>query len=380
MQVCYPVFSRLAVAFGMPPAFSELLPTFGYKTADADGLFQLCFSYFQEVSFCAAPPSLKDQLGEYHICYNIRYVELNGCGGKNPWSFRNFGVLHSLRPSSSGGDSSCWLLISIPPEVRARLKQQVNRDDNQRQLLWHAYLLGAMQHNWRFYINFLAEQYREISTSVLVSSFSIKNKTGLTSDLTTSESLRAVHTQAHKALCILRSYGNVSQGVIAHARGLRQLKLIRQDDARAVISSGASTPDGDHGGTHLPAGGAIEILRIHGPGGIIGTVQDKLRNLERNLADSKVQQQSLVSLSRRLSQDSGVTRAVTVVSLAYASAGLVAALFESNLIETSSPVSAFTVNKDMWIFVLAALSFTFLTVLGVWALEASQKRKVRGIQ
>ncbi|KAK4223975.1 hypothetical protein QBC38DRAFT_34163 [Podospora fimiseda] len=378
LQTSFDIFSRLAEAFNMPTAFFEPLSTFGHRTNDTDGVFQSCFSSFQELSLCVTP-NLQDQLD---ICYNMRYVELNNRGGKSPWSCRNFGVLHSLRPSS--GESS-WLLISVPPSVRARLKDQINGDIHV-QVLWHAHLFGAMLHNWRFYINFLAEQYREISASVDISSLSVKSKMGITFETTTSEALRSIYKEVHKALCILRSYGNVSQGILTHTRGLRKRKLIRQEDVVAMTTALRRLTettqihmcqlDGLLKSCELTAQAIFQLQNSQS----IGTVQDRLQNMEKNLGDAAVQQQYLVSLIRGLSEDSGVTRAVTVVSLAYASAGLIAALFDSSLVEPSSPVTAFSINKDMWIFVLAALSFTFLTMLGVWGLDRSQRRKIRAIK
>jgi hypothetical protein len=48
------MFGSLATALEMPPTFFELLTTFGYKTTDTDGVFQACFSCFQE-DICRNP-------------------------------------------------------------------------------------------------------------------------------------------------------------------------------------------------------------------------------------------------------------------------------------------------------------------------------------
>jgi hypothetical protein len=55
-----------------------------------------------------------------------------------------------------------------------------------------------------------------------------------------------------------------------------------------------------------------------------GKLQEKLTRVGDNLEDASAQWRHLISLNKRLNEDSAVTRFATVISLVYASAGAVA--------------------------------------------------------
>ncbi|MCJ1239935.1 hypothetical protein MMC14_007934 [Varicellaria rhodocarpa] len=86
---------------------------------------------------------------------------------------------------------------------------------------------------------------------------------------------------------------------------------------------------------------------------------------------------SMLSLSKETSIDSRATRIAAFISLAYLPAGVVAAIFNSNLVDLGqSGQSGFVVRKEMWIFVLLTVGLSWITLMAWWILERKQKSSI----
>ncbi|KAK3988015.1 hypothetical protein QBC44DRAFT_399293 [Cladorrhinum sp. PSN332] len=416
LRLTYSMFSTMAAAMRIPPDFFDLLTTFGYRTADTDAVYQASFSSFQDGTYT----TFRDR---FDLCYNLRYVDLNERSSKDPWSFRNFAVLHMGSHDKllgSTGFSGNWLFVSLPLSMKNYIQQRMRDNSNGKsedhQLLWHAYIFGAMLGNWRSYLNFLDEMHQQILKGVRLSAFKTKSGKGLESkgstiDVMQCQQLESLHARIQKALCILRSYSNLVRGVMHHARGLQKqggitiqlvqvlsVALRRHSD---IIAGHIRHLEGLLASSNFTMQSIFHLRESHAS----AMLEEKMQHLGNNLDAATTLWQRLVTLNRRFTQDSGATRIATIVALMYSSAGIVAvstnepkttgygvitfntltltfrdvqAVFNSNLIEVSSADTSFSVRgKEMSIFVASAASLVFLTMLYIWVCERKEQRKLQ---
>lgn len=182
------------------------------------------------------------------ICCNIRYVDLNGRSGSDPWSFRNFAVLNSYYVT---GESN-WVLVCVPTSARDFLRRKLEEKHAYPQIFWHAYLMGAVLWNWRHYINFLEDHYQKVvstsfpfisklrfissakSKTVTLSRYGDQDRPDAALELLTSQPLRSVQTKLQRSLCILQSYSSISNGIEVHIRELNRRQQIRDEEAQLV--------------------------------------------------------------------------------------------------------------------------------------------------
>ncbi|KAK4457375.1 hypothetical protein QBC42DRAFT_279268 [Cladorrhinum samala] len=408
LRLSYPMFTTVAAALFIPPAFFDLLTTFGHRAAETDAVYQASFSSFQDGTHAT------ESRDRFDLCYNLRYVELNERSEGDPWSFRNFAVLHACSlgshvdaetwGSETKGCPDSWILVSIPPPMRDYMQHMLRESREQEskghQILWHAHLVGAMLGNWRSYLNFLDETHQQIVDNVTLSTLRTrKTPSGkavlsgglvdgqLELDVRKCQDLGYLHSRIQKALCILRSYGGVLGGIMCHARGLRKQGRISNDVVQAlsvalnrhgdIVAGHIRHAEGLLASSNFTAQSIFHLRESHGS----ARLEEKMEQLGKSLEAAGTLWERMVALNKQFTRDSGATRMAALVALVYSSAGMVASIFNSNLIQASSPQNEFFVRgKEMVIFVSSAFSLVFLTMLYMWVSERREQRKLQNLK
>jgi hypothetical protein len=99
------------------------------------------------------------------ICYNIRYLELNGRNRGTPWSVRQTGVYQQL---SNAGTERRWVFLQPSDYILERIKLSLQQQDqtsvkcNGRQVHIHFVIISAAIRNWGLYTEYIHQQIREL--------------------------------------------------------------------------------------------------------------------------------------------------------------------------------------------------------------------------
>lgn len=91
------------------------------------------------------------------LCYNIRYFEQHGRDLEDPWSCRQSAVHHSF---STASEQSTWVIIQAPEAFK------VVSDWGQHFMSLHIGYLRAGIANWRQYLEYFAQRFRNLVSRV----------------------------------------------------------------------------------------------------------------------------------------------------------------------------------------------------------------------
>jgi hypothetical protein len=97
------------------------------------------------------------------ICYNIRFVELNGRNRGDPWSLRRAGVYHQIR--SENGQSR-WIFLNLPQKLRDWMQNILDDFKRceyvQRHFRIHMTVLCFTAQGWPGYVQDLSDRLDEL--------------------------------------------------------------------------------------------------------------------------------------------------------------------------------------------------------------------------
>jgi len=85
---------------------------------------------------------------------------MHGRDRKDPWSFRNLAVYQRL----VGANQADWLFISLPSPMRDHLEERFSNMEScePHSILGHVYILTTSIRNWRWYLNYLEDEFKEL--------------------------------------------------------------------------------------------------------------------------------------------------------------------------------------------------------------------------
>ncbi|KAE8383107.1 hypothetical protein BDV26DRAFT_304010 [Aspergillus bertholletiae] len=344
---------RLINTYGIDATLLDLVVSFGDKPKSSD-------------SGQGAMTVRQQEDGSYDMQYLFAYADQSAAHGDIPWTIRQTCVFHRYNPAGSG---NLWIFLHARP--RSKMQQQIEAEITSQYAgvskSWysmHLLVLSAYIGNWRWCIRSVGEQIEKTIDIALTLDLSKSNndKDGLIRLLTPQylgDKLLPISSRLQVALetiCKLEEMNTFFQS----------RALATDDDARRFAGEMAYYKTSIEG--YLKS---VEVLegKVKGISDLLAVALSLKGQTVANQINDK-----MLQLTTEAFDDNATVRVVTIVTLIYLPASFVSTLLGMNLFDFGDSAGGFTISKQFWIFIVAAVPLTMLT-LGTWYIIT--KRQVR---
>jgi hypothetical protein len=308
---------------------------------------------------------------------------MHGRGGQDPWSFRNFAVYHRHH----GLNRSNWIFINLPQALKNHIEEifRLSKDKNTGQELWHLCFLKFCVGKWRKYINHLEGRLQKIMKAVSYVRLVSDGRADYHLDFSSAQKLGFLRRKLERSMIILRSYERLANTLLRTSTFLYEQRE-HDNNKRAYFEDSLKGQLSIAKGHRLKiqtlltscdaaASMLMHFLSLRND----GVLFENNKNLHNTIEISRQNTETIAWLSQQSSGDAHGTKITTMISMAYAPAALIAAIFSSDLIEIGSigGNNIFTVRKEFWIFIVLVMALTMVTLGANWFLERQQGRRLR---
>ncbi|KAB8208458.1 hypothetical protein BDV34DRAFT_233333 [Aspergillus parasiticus] len=347
---------KLINTYGIDATFLDLAVSFGDKPQSADAGH-------------GAMTVRQKEDGSYDMQYLFAYAEHNAAQGNVPWTIRQTCVFHRYNPAGSG---NLWIFFHARP--RSKMQQQIETEIISQHAgvskSWysmHLLVISAYIGNWRWCIRSLGEEIEKTVDIALTLDLSKADhdKDGLIRLLTPQylgDKLLPLSSRLKIALETVRKLDEIN--TVFQSKG-----FLTDDDSQRFANEMAYYKTTIEG--YLKS---VEVLE-----GKVKGISDLLAvalNLKGQTVANEINDKML-QLTSEAFEDNATVRVVTLVTLIYLPASFVSTLLGMNLFEFGdSNGQGFTISKQFWIFVVAAVPLTMLT-LGSWYIITKRQVKLR---
>ncbi|KAI1414101.1 hypothetical protein F5Y13DRAFT_21800 [Hypoxylon sp. FL1857] len=384
------VFLQLVLSLLVFPAFLYVVREFGLKVRDG---FLKGHVFSSQYCRCAKSSaySLENKHHSYEISYLLHFVEENGRARGDPWSLRQTGIYQQV---DANNDQSIWVILQISKATRERLMKKLHHPELSSQcpdnpMSIHAVLLLATVDNWGAYIEYLRSQLIYVDEKVCYSSIGKVSPTDYAIEFSDLQKLHSLRNTLLYTQNILNSCLNISTKINDHYQCLRDLDL-QPDCQRTILSLQSYSAD-----ISVYVQSVATVLKsLHGTLDLLSKIvefrnAENLRLItaasERSISElrvvtSRIQEENRTSavMSVKSHREAKAVKVLTTVSLAFLPASLIATIFSSSLVQVKQVGSSntqFAVASQFWIFALASIFLTFITLGCTYLLERYVIRK-----
>ncbi|KAB8228804.1 uncharacterized protein BDW43DRAFT_290008 [Aspergillus alliaceus] len=336
---------KLINTYAIDPTFLDLAISFGDKPQSSDAGH-------------GAMTVRQGEDGSYDMQYLFAYAEDNSAQVNVPWTIRQICVFHRYNPTGSG---NLWIFLHARP--RSVMQQLIEAEITSQHagipkhwFSMHLLVLSTYIGNWRWCIRSLGEEIEKTVDIALTLDLARadNNKDGLIRLLTPQylgDKLLPLSSRVHAALITVRKLEELN--TVFHAKN-----YTNDGDSQRFASEMAyyrTTLEG-----YLKS---VEVLE-----GKVKGISDLLAvalNLKGQTVANEINNKML-KLTSETFDDNATVRVVTLVTLIYLPASFVSTLLGMNLFDFEGPNGeVFRISRQFWIFVVAAVPLTLLT-LGSW--------------
>ncbi|KAK4224632.1 hypothetical protein QBC38DRAFT_458077 [Podospora fimiseda] len=338
------------------------------------------------------PPGL-DSLepdGEYEICYTYRYVTCNGRSEGPTWSVRQTAVYEKR---NLGNGCSTWILIQPSDPVWKRFKTANFSDPGQGQQepsLTHCMFLASAVEGWKGYVSQLRQELLEISEKAQFVRLNKKRPDDFVVSFSDAQKLQRLRTKLLRALLVLQGQMDAISGVETHFKELNQvnpagnskLQYVSLDGIKGSVKYYRSVLKGllDH------SEGTASLLRQIVEYRLTEDISNSSRAQESSMLvlrslTSKMQadNEGILKLAEQSQKDGIRVKTLTVITIFYLPATLIATIFSSNLVNTVPTSQALergrlVIAPEFWIYLLITVGFTAVTLAVPKLLESGNRK------
>ncbi|PMD15567.1 hypothetical protein NA56DRAFT_709698 [Hyaloscypha hepaticicola] len=372
LQITQEAFQQILTSQHVFRPFSKILHEFGAKTRDglpkSEGIFIQCLEV--------------DKSWEAGVEHGNCIYEENGRGHGNPWSMRQTGVYQRL---DMRGFKSCWLIIESSPGHRERLRGLLERElcgsgTGYDSFIIHALMLHATVDNWARYIDYLHFQWTQFDNKVCFAQRELLSTKNHSIEILDLQNMQLLKHKLVTTAQILKSCFKIANNLESHGNNLCQMNLsVRGQKAIPLITAYASeirchrdniaiTSEKLQGTLDLLCK-LIEYSKIESLRTISADTKSSLVSLRDITVQINDKNDAAASLLLQGHKDAKAVKALATISTILLPASLIATIFSSSLVqlranETSSqsPGTHLIISSQFWIFVLASLTFTVITM------------------
>ncbi|KAE8417534.1 hypothetical protein BDV36DRAFT_283721 [Aspergillus pseudocaelatus] len=335
--------------YGIDATLLDLVVSFGDKPQSADAGH-------------GAMTVRQKEDGSYDMQYLFTYAESNAAQGSVPWTIRQTCVFHRYNPAGSG---NLWVFFHARP--RSKMQQLIEAEITSQHAgvfkSWysmHLLVLSAYIGNWRWCIRSLGEEIE--STVSLKCDRVFADDHGILTPQYLGDKLPPLSSRLQAALETIRKLAEIN--TLFQSKG-----FTTDDDSQRLASEMAYYKTTIEGYLR-----SVEVLEGKVKG--ISDLMAVALNLKGQTVANEINDKML-QLTSEAFEDNATVRVVTLVTLIYLPASFVSTLLGMNLFDFGdSNEKGFTISKQFWIFVVAAVPLTMLT-LGSWYIITKRQVKLR---
>lgn len=316
------------------------------------------------------------------LCYVLRYFENNGRGSGNPWSLRQTGIYQKYAPDSG---KSIWILVQPSDAFSSQLHKILLHDSTFQgrgsfdPMQLHSVCLSLSLDNFGEYIENLQSDITQMNFKACFSTvgkpklhdFPVAFKGIQRLQLTRQKLLRVANVlqslsgiagrlQAHCQL--LESFtGEKSQTGDSQDLGICKNR-IEVYSRRVEMALTFSAETGSLLSKILDSRHDEVLLKTS------TAMQASLEVLKQIAFVSGEENRNLSKISAQNQADSHTLKALTTIATMYLPASLIATLFTSSLVQIQPQIQTqgnnghFTVAREFWIYILATVLLTAVTL------------------
>ncbi|KAF2785609.1 hypothetical protein K505DRAFT_344511 [Melanomma pulvis-pyrius CBS 109.77] len=193
------------------PTFIELVLSFGFKIEEADEYFSsFLFKYKSDISLSYG---------------SIHYVERHGRKKPNdPWAFRKYAVYHRYDHDKR---VSAWILLQ--PRAASQQWLEHRKDWQATQDSWnplrqHFRFVRSSSSQWRWFLNYLSDELREIRLRVICQSDPRLSSGSDEIDFTKSQALELIEGKTRRARAAIESTIIVTENLALHLEEMTRIQ------------------------------------------------------------------------------------------------------------------------------------------------------------
>ncbi|KIY00206.1 uncharacterized protein Z520_03891 [Fonsecaea multimorphosa CBS 102226] len=375
-------FQKLMCSLEIFSPFLDVVCAFGVKSSDDE---RLIHGFRSDALWegCLNRP--------HEICYNILYMEKHDRELRDPWSLRQMGVYHQL---GTPVRDPRWIILNATRDVLSRLELLLQAGSHQCQMALHCEFLSMLSSNWILYLEYLNSEWRkyEQDDKSRYATVDAKEEGYSISSLDVQE-LHALEIKVHRAEMAIRSCLDISNSSQTYFRSFSQLDgpELSCVECHSVLETVAATM-----ARHIHELGSLD-RRLRSTRDLLLQIlafrnEDLLQTFNRASCatlealfeitnQGRYQQETLTRLLGQGQADSAMLKALSVVSTVCLPASLVASVFSSNLIQTTSQrhqdqsASGLVPSPQFWLYFAIALPLMGVTFAWITYLDHKARRK-----
>ncbi|KAH8592032.1 hypothetical protein B0O99DRAFT_597651 [Bisporella sp. PMI_857] len=308
-------------------------------------------------------PGFLDVVHVFEVAYNVKYVARHRRNSplKDPFSIRETGVYHKLQ---TGLAKCTWIFLNPSETLSERLAKASTEPEASEplgQFRWHALILLCLSESWRDYVNHLEENLSNLMDRGFSSNRQQSNRDGIiTVDFSDIRSLQIMTDKLKRLIHLLNLNKNLCEHLSAffgRVKSLSPPQLAGSFCQYEIMIENYSFQNE----THISRLESI-VSRAQGVGSLIEHILD-LRAAEQGAEENSLVRQ----LTLQSTEDTGAMRTIALISAIFLPATFLATFFGSNFFgfEDTKDGHILTVASNIWIYVVAALAFSAITV-AIW--------------
>ncbi|KAL4872656.1 hypothetical protein BDV12DRAFT_182993 [Aspergillus spectabilis] len=337
--------------YDIDDAFTDLIVSFGHKPRTADAGH-------------GGMTVREREDGSFDIQYRFTYSESYKVRGSIGFTSRQVAVFHRYSPSGTG---NLWIFLHARPhsELQSKLEDVVSANPTEGMSHWfslHLLVFASYIKNWRWYLRHIGEKIDEAADIALgmdLSNVKIvsenENLARLLHPQYLGSILKPLSPQLEVTLATVRKIAEINDIFLSKELSTKTQHR-RLADAAAYYTSSLES--------YIKSVDALERR-----------VQDQSNFLANALTLNN--QARMLQLTDASVEDNTNVFVVTMVTMVYLPSSFVATFLGMNLFDFDSPEHKdFTTSKKFWVFFVAAVPLTCLT-LGFWYFLTKRRRQAR---
>ncbi|KAF2454562.1 hypothetical protein BDY21DRAFT_352121 [Lineolata rhizophorae] len=350
------LFESLLNHFSITSRFKEFAMSFGFKQREDD----------------FAPPACKFRLlhsgstiGGYECCYGFRYVAENATGDqkKEKWSVRQTAVYQKYEKTL---ERCIWVVIGASADAEARIDRFLHSAINTcatDPFALHLTLLENSLAEWRWYLADLSERVQAQADRITLADVGKEKLAGLINfniNFGDRQKLKMLEDMILNLQVMLGSATNTIRSLIDHLADVEETSLNQYDECIKNRFSEIL----EEANLHYSKARAL-YDRVQGSSSLLSDLleYENASSLRAIAEEARRDNVAMRVLTEKATKDSGAIKIITIITVFFLPANLVAAFFSTGFVLVDQGHTS--VLKESWLFFACTIPLTAITIL-IW--------------
>jgi Mg2+ and Co2+ transporter CorA len=362
--------------------FLDCVHAFGFRMNDDDEVWE---GYQKS---CTWDSFEKHQrLIACELSYTYSYVTTNGRSEGPTWSLRQTAVYHKMNVQTG---CSIWILIQPSQPSWMRFKKLVPLTGTSGAMDAHLIFLNEATVGWKGFLGHLRPAFAELDEKASFARVGQKRNDDYSVSVADGQRLHKFRQKLSRSLIVLDGTKEVISGFGSHLRRVEPAHTAYRshphvhDNLEELLSSVRYYRSVIQSLVESSAGTAALLKQIPDYR-LMEELGQSSRSLEASMmilrsiaAATQDKNENLLRLATQSRKDSIRVRTLTLITIFYLPATLLATIFSSNLVDTQplnegSQPTKLVITSQFWIYVVVAVVATLLTMTVPFALEKREK-------